>query len=304
MGDARSLVCCNSDCGNSDIKEFGITCEANIVPPQYTSNGDFLPANSNDYVVCTVCGTVQSRLSVEEFNVYDSQGKKFELGNRHTFKRVVHFNERARQFQRNSPDIPHDVQLEIIEESERLVLKDPFYALAVKQNKLTKRDIQKLLRSLDRRNPGKKYCRLYLEKWTTICDGLCDKQIPLFTPDKLATFGAIFTEYSDIWDQWQKAKPQSLKKFKHRSHFPNYNFMFQQILKMCSLEKEFARFFPLPTTRGANTKLRLYFSEMCKEMKRRGKYLKELDKLRIPLKRYRQIPITSLYSSRPKITCH
>ena len=110
-----------------------------------------------------------------------------------------------------------------------------------------------------------------LERWNSLAEELTGTEYPTYTPEEAAAVYVLFMKFSDLWDKWQDKTDGTREKwkFKTRKHIPNINFMLNQIHHMLGLDFHNKRF-PIPTTETSVRKLRLFFSNMLRELYQSG----------------------------------
>lgn len=268
MLDRETLVC--SNCGEDDYSKF-INCDG---------------TNDEHSTVCTSCGCVQvgwsnfdysncgaKRTEEDSDNVLGRKAPRFSG----RYARRVHFVERLSAHNRKEPAIPDHILQLISSYQQQYLQHAPFHRYRTEQKCLGKRDIQNLLRFIDRQEKKKlkegekppKICKLYLERWVSIVVFLNDQEIPEYTPEQANELGPIFEQLSGIWDRWQppykdKEERADYYKFKNRKHFPNFNFVFQKLHEHLGMP-HYNKYFPKPTTKGALKRLNKYWEELRKE---------------------------------------
>lgn len=240
-------------CSNNDIRNF-----------QYFPN--------EDWYVCMECGLVCTDLCdaqvVEEYcKLVVPQGKKpFQ----NSFNRRVHIMERISATQRKDPEICQEDALQLQIYHELYQERDYFYRERAKAKCLNKKDIQKLLRFVDKleKENGKKWCKLYLEKWNSILEILEGIQLPTYSYEEIARIVSLLLRFSNLWDIWQPPTDRETRerwKYKDRKHFINYNFAFQKMHKLLNIKGK-NMLYPKPTTIASLKKLEKYWQDMCMEL--------------------------------------
>jgi hypothetical protein len=127
--------------------------------------------------------------------------------------------------------------------------------------KLTKRDIQRILRSLNAKHKSKRYTTCYLEKWRSIRAFLTGEE-ETEEDVGIVRLGYIFKAFSDKWDEMTMEEGR----FPERRHFPNFNFMFNQIIRLPGIKvKVNPSNFPMPS-RKCSERLMPYFLAMALEL--------------------------------------
>lgn len=229
-----------------------------------------------DSIKCHDCGTILPHLVLSDLPI-----PTFERDYVGGYKRIVHITERCSAHNMVEPTIPMEDCKVIFQYHPELLDLDLEYRAhywSYRGKAFVKKDIQRLLRFIDSHDgvhphyhPTKKFCRLYLEKWKSISYQLVSlsgrkKQVHLYSPDELAQVRAIAKRLSNTWDRMQnpayrtKEERQANWVFPERKHFPNINFVMQQIHKVLGLE-HMNEDFPLPATWR---KLLKYWVPLCK----------------------------------------
>ncbi len=119
--------------------------------------------NSFDNGTCTVCGIVCSETRFAEYNPFaDDTISLFAPDYKNTYLRSVHLTERFREHNRSEPDIP-EADLSIIYAAHKdLCTHDWFYRECSETQNFNKKNVQRLLRFVDKRQGEKRFTRLYL----------------------------------------------------------------------------------------------------------------------------------------------
>lgn len=204
----------------------------------------------------------------EEQEIPSNIPRKRKFGEKNTYKRRVHFMERFSQFFGKEPDLDYEDKKIIKKYHDEYLKLNPFYKALVESGSISKKDIQKLLRFIDRKENSKKFCRLYLEKWVSIAFEICWVRIPHYTDEEYVKVGLELLKFSNLWDELY---PPSIKinkeewYFPNRKHFPNINFAIQQIHNYLGLEK-YNKYFPIPTTNHSLKKLKYYWNLLEEKM--------------------------------------
>jgi hypothetical protein len=132
----------------------------------------FTTDSDNHSGVCMQCGLVQSNdityCTFDDLvdlieNQCGHSGSDF----RSSYQRKVHLTERLREHNRQDPCIPDSDLTDIRREHKRLYRRSVFYRLLADNKRFGKKEIQSLLRSVDRRKKTTKYSRLYLGKYAS-----------------------------------------------------------------------------------------------------------------------------------------
>lgn len=162
-------------------------------------------------------------------------------------------------FVRKEPVVPEEDQELIKFYHEQLLEHDIIYRKFTEAKRLTKREVQFLLRFVDAAenlsNPNpqtyrelafairnkrkkdkyqhlfkleeepttkkKKYCRLYLERWNSIVEFLIGIEYPTYTGFDVPKVGDLLRKYSNLWDEWQSPayKDEKITKWKYPDRF-------------------------------------------------------------------------------------
>ena len=194
--------------------------------------------------------------------------KKRKFGEKNSYKRRVHFMERFSQFFRKEPDLDFEDKKLIKKYHEKYLQVNPIYKSLVESGSITKKDIQNLLRFIDKKENSKKFCRLYLEKWVSIAYEICFVEIPHYTVEEYVKVGVELLKFSNLWDELYPPSIKTNKEewyFPNRKHFPNINFAIQQIHNYLGLEK-YNKYFPIPTTNHSLKKLKYYWNLLEEKM--------------------------------------
>jgi hypothetical protein len=269
-------------CGNDDISDFTYDDTGSF--PVCTQCG-FIQQSDNEF-----CGLADIIRSIEN-RIFD--GKVY----KGTYQRKVHLTERFREHNRDDPDIlPEDLS-KIYKQHEYLRSSDYFYGWIANSNEFGKKEIQRLLRSVDRQEGTKKYSRLYLERWNSLCDALEGVRKPVYTLIQASKVGVLFMMFSNLWDEWQNPRDRETReswRFKDRKHIPNMNFLLCRIHDMLDIGYH-NKCFPIPTTRSSLNKIKRYYTEMLNELIRRKVMIgiltdDQIEALRLP--HYSQTKLT------------
>jgi len=195
-----------------------------------------------------------------------------------SYNRRAHINERLYAHCLREPAVPAEHHCIIQEYMDHYIRANCGAALAAGGFTPSKRDIQRILRSLDKskKHPEIKWCKKYLERWKSIAefyvnpDYVFSAEMPTVQPSynstELAYVGQLFMAFSNLWDRWQ---PPSQKfdrsnwRWPDRKHFPNFNYMFRKIHALLGYTHH-DPYFPLPVSSTA--KLDIYYNAMCKEL--------------------------------------
>lgn len=252
-------------CGNSDSSEF-IRQE----PPR------------DDYFTCTKCGECDIDLDffeqqwVEEVlqsgAVTDRQNVQFRRSANDpasSYHRRAHLMERLSQSLCREPEIEDRDKQSIQEIYDGWKNYEQKFAERVRnlQEKLHKRDIQRILRFLNNKEQTIKWTTKYLEKWKSISRFLYkyehnqDYVGPLqISENNVIKIGSKFLRFSNLWDLLKQEG-----QFPERKHFPNYNFIITLIAKdLCNIELD-PEEFPLPSTK-CQQKLIKYYLRLAQDL--------------------------------------
>lgn len=196
--------------------------------------------------------------------------------------------------------------------------KDFCYRHLVRNGRATKKEVQKLLRFIDKSEHKKsgcwfmankkkccrgligvcggypfQYSKHCLEKWNTILAEVMNTYLPTYNEEQMGKIGAYFMRFSTLWDYWQPAAHKDTRdvwKFKNRKHFPSINFAIRIAHKMLNI-KGFDRAFPIPNTKSSTSKLQDFWVHMFDALKIDGV---PLSKKKQPV--YRQLTLPELIS--------
>lgn len=135
------------ECGNHDLSCFAYD-------------------NDSSDPICTKCGLVQQDNVFDFDDILDYIKNNSFPGRAYkgTYQRKVHLTERLREHNREEPQIPEMDILKITEQHQLLISTNYFYRKLATTNQYGKKEIQKLLRSIDKKEGTKKFSRLYLGK--------------------------------------------------------------------------------------------------------------------------------------------
>lgn len=239
-----------SECGNEDARLF-----------QY--DGD------NDTTICTNCGFVNAAMHIAEYLdlpvpedvLLANQQNPPKKDYKGSYERRAYLIERLRAAKMEEPRIPEDRVEQIKQQYNEYCKSNYFRNLRKEHNYITKRDIQQILRALDKKHSPKKkeYTTKYLEKWKTIKKFLGGK-VRTYTHEEYVTVGTKLTKMSRKWDE---AQPRSRKDerstwvFPQRMDFPGFNFLVRKIHRQEGI-KGMDSSFPLPVTKPALKKLAVF----------------------------------------------
>lgn len=249
------IIC--PECGNADENEF-----EHQRPP------------NDHFFVCCQCGTCD--LDPLDFprenndSIVSPDGKSVDLPERpvsvveerrkeSTYQRKAHLMERLSQSLCREPLIS-DEHLKLIQHQfENLCQGDKKFRKAYEENRLSKRHVQRILRSLNQEHNTKLFTTRYLEKWQSIKQFLNKKQSSSFTELQAIKLGTKFNLFSKRWDELKRSGL-----FPERKHFPNFNYMFVQIANLFNLPIN-AEDFPQPSVK-CQQKLKPYFEYLAKDL--------------------------------------
>jgi hypothetical protein len=264
-----------TNCGNKDATLF-----------QYISD--------NDSCTCTNCGAVLDNLGWAEYvsmapgpiqdiamglvelatEVGDQQTKNArKKAWKGTYNRKAYAVERIRAAVCEEPKIVNEDHIQAIKDEYALYAnQNMFQQLRATQGYIKKRDIQAILRSIDRKRgktrfskkkgievPYNEFCTKYLEKWKSI-KILLGGDVKKYTPEEAIRIGTWIVQHSQ---KWNYAQPPSRKetredyKFPERTDFPAINFMIRRGHRRLGI-RGMDTSFPLPVTRKANERLHHY----------------------------------------------
>lgn len=209
--------------------------------------------------------------------------------------------------------------------------QDYFYAAMVRQGTATKKEVQKLLRHVDRSlyeehkkqgcwfldngrqcyrskegiptfdcgalsQPKYKFSKQYLEKWNTILSEIMGTQLRAYTLDEMAKIGSAFAKFSRLWDLWQPPEhkeDREVWRFKNRKHFPSINYAIRTAHRIANI-KGMDSCFPIPTTKSSTNKLQLFWEHIFDEL---GLQVEAPFRSYVPnKKRYTQLTLPALLS--------
>ena len=251
------------NCGNSDTNEF-IRQE----PPR------------DDYFTCTKCGECDIDLDYFEqqyteevlqsgtiINQQNLSTRRSANDNISTYHRRAHLMERLSQSLCREPEIPDNDKQAIQEIYDGWKKFDKTFTQRIGniQEKLYKRDVQRILRLLNSKEHNMKWTTKYLEKWKSISRFLYkyehNTEMTLqITENQIIKIGSKFITFSHLWDRLKQEG-----KFPERKHFPNYNFILTLIAKdLCNIELD-PEEFPLPSLK-CQQKLIKYYIILAKEL--------------------------------------
>ena len=164
------------------------------------------------------------------------------------------------------PDINEDDKKKIKLEYELYSKRSWFHKQKQEQGLISKKDIQTILRSLNKKNNTKVFTTRYLEKWKSI-KSLLGGNVKVYTPEELAKVGAKLMEYSGKWDFMQPASDKEdcvLWFFKNRKDFPSVNYILRKIHHELGI-KGMDGDFPIPITGNSIKQLNQYLKKMHPE---------------------------------------
>lgn len=181
--------------------------EEDILQCKYCSKFDvYLNFEGYEYV-CHSCGSVHAVAIGCSAHEYFKDNYNWSMGNFYQAK--FHFNERMSQWCCNEPLIP-DPDVKIIMDACAKYEKDG-------KSVDSKRDIQRILRSL-----GRKFSKKYLEKWLSILRKY-NKKIYFPCPSNRLV-DCLRSNFNCVLGPFENSKP------KNRKHLPNYNYIIRQLL--------------------------------------------------------------------------
>lgn len=236
-------------------------------------------SGNNDYT-CTSCGnTVTSVLWSQLFErgiitnqMLDSSElvknkeqiieKSKENEKETSYQRKSHIMERLSQSLCREPNIPDSILDDIRKRSNQLRKEDTGYSRRFRKCKISKQDVQRLLRHLNEEKNSSIYTTKYLEKWKTIRSILLGEDYKeYFMPDNdVIRLGFLMNQFSEAWN---RLKLKGM--FPERKHFPNFNFMFCKIAAFAKIQIKEGEF-PLPKSTKCISKLEKYFQELALEL--------------------------------------
>jgi hypothetical protein len=264
--------------------EYCDLCDGDIRTATY-----FLYDSRSADWICSTCGNAsQSAPNLRSVKWYEldmekpSQTQVDKVRARgSTYNRRAHINERLSSANAVDPIIPKENFSRIVEETTALRRSNWFFNRKFETGRLDKRDIQTILRSIDKKiakeaiteNDVKltkrAYCVQYLEKWKSIVADLLGKDPVKYTYAETGTVGAYFQLISNAWDSMQPPHDKSERKswkFKERRHCPNFNFIFQRIHTLIGPEmcKKYNKEFPIPKNPHAVARLWTWWTAIAK----------------------------------------
>lgn len=241
------------------------------------NNGDatlFLYDHDADSTICTACGFVNADMHWLEYSSLpipiapetgegptDVPVQPRKKICKFSYHRPAYLTERLRQSRLGEPRIPKEKLDLIQQEYEEFSHRNYFQNLRKRDGIINKRDIQFVLRSLDRKlSPKKKeYTTKYLEKWMSIKKFL-GGAVRTYTYEEYVKVGTRLAKLSQKWDINQPRSRKDTRDnwiFKQRMDFPGFNFLTQRINKQLGI-KGMGSAFPLPVTKPALKKLSLF----------------------------------------------
>jgi hypothetical protein len=244
-----------SNCGNSDVSLF-----------------EYRP--ESDASICQCCGVVLTNIGWLELTnavvtPQTAETADNKVGDvpptKHAYKgsydRRAYIVERLRAACLRDPQVPPEDQQLIQQEYIRQAQTNWIERQRADKKYITKRDIQNVLRSLDKQyklKTGKKgtYATRYLEKWKSI-KAFLGAPVKVYTPEQVAKVGARLMRFSSQWNLYQPAahaKDRDVWIFKNRKDFPSINFMIRRIhqdLKLKGMDADF----PIPQTTSSKKQL-------------------------------------------------
>jgi hypothetical protein len=265
------IICPN--CGNQDENEF-----EHQRPP------------NDNFFVCCQCGTCDldpmDFAQTNEESTCISDGKPLDLPERpvsvvqerrkeSSYQRKAHLMERLSQSLCREPLIS-DEHLNLIQHQfDNLCKRDKKFRKTYEENCLSKRHVQRILRSLNEEHNTKIFTTRYLEKWQSIKQFLYKNKKTEnnstdqnnMTPSSSSSFkelqaiklGTKFNLFSNRWDELKR-----MGMFPERKHFPNFNFMFVQIANLFKIPINVDDF-PQPSLK-CQQKLKPYFEYLAKDL--------------------------------------
>lgn len=187
-----------------------------------------------------------------------------------TYRRRAHINERLSSAHLVDPIICSEDLSAIQEQFDREIERNWIFRLQFEARRITKRDVQTVLRRLDKRHKGRRnFCVKYLEKWKTLKAHFEGKAALKYSYEQTGAVGAMFVKISNAWDRlqppWDKEKRESWK-FPERRHIINFNFIFRRIHTLLGPEyKKFDKEYPIPRNEKAIARLWVWWRAICKE---------------------------------------
>jgi hypothetical protein len=233
-------------CGNEDVTTFQYNYDDNTT-------------------TCTQCGAMLDSIGWAEYiqmvppppKDADAKTKRKYKG---TYNRRAYIVERIAASCMCEPEIKPDEHKDIIKaEYEKYSNRSYFERLRAQNKLINKKDIQSILRSIDKRNGNSKFTTKYLEKWKSI-KNMLGAQVRVYTPEESIRVGSSLCQWSGLWND---AQPPSRAEdppeqrpwvFKYRKDFPSLNYMIRRLHKKHGI-KGMDSSFPLPVTKGSTGKL-------------------------------------------------
>lgn len=194
-----------------------------------------------DEYLCGRCGFVFGHCDPvpvdERRKIEMAMGCTRKHGELHSYKRRAHLVERLSAGTGREPAIKQEHQQLICERFCEMYADYVARHADERNYGITKRDIGRVLRSLDAQHTHRLFCVRYLEKWKTIracvlTDGLgLPHRERFMSEDLVVRLGAAFMRLSDIWDSLQNPRqPATQWRFSRRRHFPNFNYTIWRLL--------------------------------------------------------------------------
>lgn len=236
--------------------EFCENCDKDIRHGVY-----FVFDSRSDDHICTNCGNVYRNEGAPRRLIrYSSRGVVLDNatpgtipahGSKNTYNRRAHINERLSSANIMDPIISTEDFAQIKKEFERFLRTNWFFRQRAERRRLDKRDVQSILRSIDKRAEKRSFCVQYLEKWKSILADLLHFEPEKYSYDETGVVGAYFQMISNAWNTMQPPHDKQARgtwKFKERRHCPNFNFLFQRIhcLIGSDMPKRYDKEFPIP----------------------------------------------------------
>lgn len=235
----------------------------------HNSENDFiqqLPPRDHLFT-CGVCGRCDIAQNEGSDFVQDdviSSGQVFQPSVKEdrpsTYQRRAHITERLSQSLCKEPLIQKSHKELILQAGFKIAQKDPEFKTRVLTRSIKKRDIQKILRALNRKEGTKTFTTRYLEKWKSIRSFLLNEEPPKLPQNKIIRLGYRMQQFSNLWDR----KKQD-GEFQERKHFPNFNFMFTKLASLDDIQIPIDEF-PLPSPQ-CQQRLEKYFINLATELK-------------------------------------
>jgi hypothetical protein len=246
--------------------DYSIACS-------YCGNFDYTRFDYNvgtDVCTCMECGEVLTEMHWNDLmacSAYVEPGMEPEQPQesvvsksfKGTYHRRAYLMERLSAACLREPDINDDDKRKIISEYEAYSQQSWFHKQRYNKRIIDKRDIQSILRSLNKKNNTKLFTTRYLEKWKSI-KVLLGGTVKVYTPEQLAKVGAKLMQFSGKWDFMQPASDQEKRLhwyFKNRKDFPSVNYMIRLIHRELGI-KGMDGDFPVPITVSSLKQLRRY----------------------------------------------